>query len=188
MSPKIAEQANYRVNSDRLKHREELIAQLSALTRRWSRADLLAKLKSANEASDPFWQQESYRAMYARLIARVRQMAPAASILAIGPDDRWASTGGRWHPLPGIDRIIADQREVCRVAGCAYWDLRERMGGSGSMREWVNAGFAQADYVHLTSIGYRRLSAVLFGDLMRQFETYKKARTATEQAPHERPN
>ena len=43
--PEIAEQANYRVNSDRLKHREELIAHLSALTRRWSHADLLAKLE-----------------------------------------------------------------------------------------------------------------------------------------------
>jgi len=51
--PKIAEQANYRVNSDRLKHREELIARLSALTRRWSRADLLAKLESVQVPAGP---------------------------------------------------------------------------------------------------------------------------------------
>jgi len=51
--PKIAEQANYRVNSDRLKHREELIAKLSALTRRWSRADLLAKLESVQVPAGP---------------------------------------------------------------------------------------------------------------------------------------
>src|SRR5215207_2331680 len=51
--PKIAEQANYRVNSDRLKHREELIAHLSALTRRWSLADLLAKLESVQVPAGP---------------------------------------------------------------------------------------------------------------------------------------
>src|SRR5712671_1974055 len=51
--PKIAEEANYRVNSDRLKHREELIARLSALTRRWSRADLLAKLESVQVPAGP---------------------------------------------------------------------------------------------------------------------------------------
>ena len=107
-------------------------------------------------------------------------LTAAASILAIGPDDRWTAAGGKWHEMPGIDRIIADQRAVCREAGCAYWDWRERMGGSGSMRDWVYSGFAQADHVHLTSIGYRRLSAVLFGDLMQQFESYKRA--------HERPN
>jgi crotonobetainyl-CoA:carnitine CoA-transferase CaiB-like acyl-CoA transferase len=51
--PKIAEHANHRVNSDRLKHREDLIAQLSALTRRWSRADLLAKLESVQVPAGP---------------------------------------------------------------------------------------------------------------------------------------
>jgi crotonobetainyl-CoA:carnitine CoA-transferase CaiB-like acyl-CoA transferase len=51
--PKLAEQANYRVNSDRLKHRDELVARLSALTRRWSRADLLAKLESVQVPAGP---------------------------------------------------------------------------------------------------------------------------------------
>jgi lysophospholipase L1-like esterase len=152
-----------------LKWNEEMLA--CYLQRR--SPGLIVLAYGTNEASDPFWNQESYRDMYASLIARLHKVAPAASILAIGPDDRWTSAGGRWHPMPGIDRIIADQREVCRVAGCAYWDLRERMGGSGSMRDWVYSGFAQADHVHLTSIGYRRMSAVLFGDLMRQFESYK---------------
>src|SRR5205823_3889913 len=44
--PKIAEEASYRANSDRLAHREQLIARLSALTARWRRAELLTKLES----------------------------------------------------------------------------------------------------------------------------------------------
>ena len=87
-----------------------------------------------------------------------------------------------------VGRPLASGREVCRALGCAYWDLRARMGGSGSMRDWVYSGFAQADHVHLTSTGYRWLAAVLFGDLMRQFESFKKARLATDQTPHELPN
>ena len=51
--PKLAEEPNYRVNSDRLKHRDELVARLSALTRRWSRADLLAKLESVQVPAGP---------------------------------------------------------------------------------------------------------------------------------------
>src|SRR5437870_8403571 len=42
---KIAEEPRYRSNSDRLANREELIARLSALTLRWRRNDLLAKLE-----------------------------------------------------------------------------------------------------------------------------------------------
>src|SRR5207248_31883 len=38
--PQIAEEARYRANSDRLGNRESLIARLSALTRRWQRAEL----------------------------------------------------------------------------------------------------------------------------------------------------
>ena len=52
-SPKLAEEPNYRVNSDRLKHRDELVARLSALTRRWSRADLLAKLEAVQVPAGP---------------------------------------------------------------------------------------------------------------------------------------
>ena len=149
---------------------------------------LIVLAYGTNEASDPAWLTESYRDSFAQVIARLRQMAPEASILVIGPDDRWTSAGGRWHPLPGIEGIIADQREVCRAQGCAYWDLRGRMGGSGSMRDWVYAGFAQNDHVHFTSVGYRRLSAVLFGDLMQQFEAYRKTRAATDPISHERPD
>jgi lysophospholipase L1-like esterase len=167
-----------------LKWNEEMLA--SYLQRRNPMLIVLAY--GTNEASDPQWSQESYRETFARVIARLRQAAPNASILAIGPDDRWANYGGRWRTVPGISGVIADQRDVCRAAGCAYWDLRARMGGSGSMRDWVYAGFAQPDHVHFTSTGYRRLAAVLYGDLMQQFESYRKSRSGSNPTSHERPN
>jgi crotonobetainyl-CoA:carnitine CoA-transferase CaiB-like acyl-CoA transferase len=51
--PGICGEPNYRANSDRLQHREELIARLSALTRRWRGADLLAKLESVQVPAGP---------------------------------------------------------------------------------------------------------------------------------------
>jgi hypothetical protein len=78
--------------------------------------------------------------------------------------------------VPGIDRIIAAQKSACRESGCAFWDTRERMGGLGSMRDWVQAGFAQRDYIHFTPAGYRRLATMLFGDMMRQYELFRKIR------------
>ena len=42
------------------------------------------------------------------------------------------------------------------------------------MPTWVYSGLAQPDRVHFTSPGYRRLAAVLFGDLMREMESYEK--------------
>jgi len=51
--PKIAEEASYRANSDRLANREQLIARLSALTRRWHRGDLLEKLEAVGVPAGP---------------------------------------------------------------------------------------------------------------------------------------
>ena len=50
---KIAEEPRYRSNSDRLANREELIARLSALTLRWRRDDLLAKLEGLGVPAGP---------------------------------------------------------------------------------------------------------------------------------------
>ena len=140
-----------------------------------------------NEASDPLWHHESYAEAFAKVIERVRQAAPAATILVLGPGDRWMRARGRWQMVAGIDDVIAQQQAVCRNLGCVYWDARERMGGPGAIREWQLAGLAQPDRVHFTAAGYRRLAGVLFSDLMQLFETYKKARPeTTDQIAHDR--
>jgi crotonobetainyl-CoA:carnitine CoA-transferase CaiB-like acyl-CoA transferase len=51
--PAIAQEPSYRANSDRLKNRAALVARLSALTKRWQRADLLAKLESVQVPAGP---------------------------------------------------------------------------------------------------------------------------------------
>jgi lysophospholipase L1-like esterase len=130
-----------------------------------------------NEASDPSWANpESYQAMFSSLLQRLRSAAPQASILVLGPTDRWYRYRGALRPLDGIDSIIAAQQEACRENACAYWNARERMGGKGSMREWVAAGLGQGDYVHFTSTGYRRLAAVLYADILQQYQIFRKTR------------
>jgi lysophospholipase L1-like esterase len=138
-----------------------------------------------NEASDANWNEESYQALFSSLLQRMREDAPTASILVLGPPDRWYRVRGVWHPLDGVDRIVAAEQAACRENGCTFWDTRQRMGGKGSMRDWVYAGLAQADHVHFTAPGYRRLAEALFADLMRQYETYRKTRSEiTDQIPY----
>ncbi len=137
-----------------------------------------------NEATDSSWSGDGYQRMFGDLLDRLRRAAPAASILVVGPGDRWRYSHGKWQIVTGIDNIIAAQQAACREHGCAFWNTRERMGGAGAMRDWVYAGMAQWDYVHFTVPGYRRLAAVLFGDLMQQFDAYQKTRSEIgEQAP-----
>jgi hypothetical protein len=142
---------------------------------------LIVLAYGTNEASDPNWMPETYQAMLSGLLQRLRQQAPAASILVIGPGDRWAHYRAGWRPVPGIDFVIDAQRAACGEGACAFWDLRKRIGGKGAMGDWVTAGLGQADRVHFTAAGYQRLASALYEDLMAQYELYKKARLETNQ-------
>jgi len=115
--------------------------------------------------------------MFGDLLDRLRRAVPTASIMVVGPGDRWRYVRGRWQVVDGIDKIVAAQQAACKEHGAAFWDTRARMGGKGAMRDWVYSGLAQVDFVHFTSAGYHRLAAAMYSDIMRQFETYQKTRT-----------
>ena len=143
---------------------------------------LIVLAYGTNEATNSDWTQESYREMFSALLQRLRQDAPTASILALGPPDREFRAKGRWATMEKLDRIVAAQREAALANRCAFWDMREKMGGKGAMREWVIAGLAQGDHVHFTAPGYRRLGYTLFRDLMYNYDKYNKVREELAQA------
>jgi lysophospholipase L1-like esterase len=137
---------------------------------------LIVLAYGTNEAGRKDWTLETYRGMFSQLIARLRAAAPAATILLIGPADRYVHTRKGWLPMENIDMIVQAQREAATASGCAFWDLRAKMGGKGSMQQWVTAGMAQNDHVHFTQPGYRMLGDAIFRDLMGQYDIFLKAR------------
>lgn len=137
---------------------------------------LIVLAYGSNEASDPNWTGDSYQAMFSALLKRLHTDCPAASILVLGPTDRMVRTRAGVVPVQGIDRIIAAQRLACAENQCVYWNAKQRMGGTSSIRDWMIAGLGQGDYVHFTAPGYDRLADVLFGDIMRLYDQFLKAR------------
>ena len=137
---------------------------------------LIVLAYGSNESSDPNWTMESYQAMFSTLLKRLRSWSPDASILVIGPTDRMMRTRAGVVLVQGIDKIIAAQRLACAENGATFWNAKRRMGGSASIRDWMNAGLAQADFVHFTSPGYDKLGEILFGDIMRLYDQYLRAR------------
>jgi lysophospholipase L1-like esterase len=140
---------------------------------------LIVLAYGTNEARNKDWTFESYRDMFVALLDKYRRLAPAASILVIGPPDHQIRTRAGWAPHEKIDVILEAQRAACKARGAAFWDIRERMGGKGAMRQWVFAGMAQGDYVHFTGPGYRLLGAALYKELMGQFSTFARVRRET---------
>jgi lysophospholipase L1-like esterase len=144
---------------------------------------LIVLAYGTNEAGRKDWTLESYRDMFIQLIGRFRAAAPTATILLIGPPDRYIRTRAKgWIPMDNIDLIVEAQRQAAVATNSAFWDLRAKMGGKGAMREWVLAGMAQNDYVHFTGPGYRMIGDAVFRDLMGQYDLFLKARESVSAA------
>jgi lysophospholipase L1-like esterase len=137
---------------------------------------LIVLAYGTNEALSPKWTAEEYSATFTEVIRRLRAAAPLASILIVGPPDCEKHLRGRYFPFPHLDDVIQVQRRVALENGCAFWDWRTRMGGPGSVREWVQAGLGQGDFVHLTGAGYRLVGSMLFGELMAQYNRFLTVR------------
>jgi lysophospholipase L1-like esterase len=137
---------------------------------------LIVLAYGTNEAGNRDYTAETYREMYEKLLARLRKAAPTASILVVGPPDRMYRSRGKWLPYPRIGQIVDAQRAAALASGCAFYDLRAKMGGEGVMRDWMLAGLAQYDHVHLTAAGYHRIGAALFEDLMSSYGEFTGVR------------
>ncbi|MCU1334962.1 MAG: hypothetical protein JWO19_543 [Bryobacterales bacterium] len=140
---------------------------------------LIVLAYGTNEAGRRDLTVESYREMYSRLIERLRMAAPTATILVVGPPDRTQRIRKiGWQTMEKIDVVAEAQKQAALANGCAFWDLRAKMGGKGSMLKWVAAGMAQADHVHFTGPGYRMLGDAVFRDVMSQYDIFLQARAA----------
>ncbi len=149
---------------------------------------LIVLAYGTNEADSRNWTLDSYRDMFAALLHRFRKAAPAATILVLGPPDRMVRSGQSWMPHENLDRIVEAQREAALGTGCAFLDLRAKMGGKGSMAHWVVAGLAQYDRVHFTSPGYRMLGQSMYEELAQHYITFSGVREKLISLSPESPN
>lgn len=77
---------------------------------------------------------------------------------------------GKWRRKHVVSYVnnpkAAEIREViigfCTRNNLMYWDLYEVMGGKGSMKSWVQAGYAAKDHIHFSKAGYEWQGELLF--------------------------
>lgn len=137
---------------------------------------LIVLAYGTNEARRSDWTYQSYKDAFTKVLEKLRADAPAASILVIGPPDQSIRVRRKWATHQGVDHILSAQMDAALENGCAFWDLRATMGGKGAMREWVQAGLAQGDFVHFTSLGYQVLGESLYELMMGQYGIFTAVR------------
>ncbi len=116
------------------------------------------------------------------LIASINHLKvafPQASILIVGVSDRaYKTDNGEMRTMPGIRNLIHYQQHTAALAGVAFWNLYEAMGGEGSIGRMVEAKPAQAnlDYTHINFRGGAHLAGLLYETLVYEQERYERRR------------
>lgn len=108
------------------------------------------------------------------LIARVRQASHAACWV-IGPLDAVVKRPGTgaFTQRPELEEVIEMERKIALEEGCAWMDLFQAMGGTGSIKRFDKAGLMHADRVHPKGKGLDLLGQLIVDAL---FDEYAKAR------------
>jgi lysophospholipase L1-like esterase len=132
---------------------------------------LIVLAYGTNESNPRRWDAAAYEASLRGVITRMRGLAPAASLLLVGPPDY------RIRNPQVLADLVECQRRVAVEMRCAFWDWRGRMGGPGSIRNWYFAGFAQRDLVHFTRPGYQLAGKTLYQDLMHLYARFSTVRS-----------
>jgi lysophospholipase L1-like esterase len=119
--------------------------------------DLVVLAYGTNEASHRSYSMASYRRDLDQVLSRLRQAAPTAACILVGPSDRGVSLGkGRYAIWDRTEAVAAVQREKARDYQCAFWDWQQATGGPGSMVAWYlhQPRLASPDLIHHSRAGY----------------------------------
>ena len=106
-----------------------------------------------------------YEAQVDSLVTRVREGAPDADCVVIGPTDRLDSA---WLPIPRAREIDTVERKAAERLGCWYVSALDVMTKSGGYRQWsaFQPPLAARDGVHLTTRGYAELGDAIARSLL----------------------
>jgi lysophospholipase L1-like esterase len=153
-----------------------------------------------NEADDPDLELDTLARQYDAVIARIRQHAPRAAILVLGPPDMAVRSRGKlcdhlppppanadgtpgeidpacqWRTPAVLPQIVEVERQAARRNGVAFFDTFTALGGADHMDEFFHQepSLAYGDHVHFTDKGYQRWGQALLEHLLAGYDHWKQ--------------
>ncbi len=128
--------------------------------------DLLITAWGTNEVGIASLDEATYRHHFGATLKTLRAASPGADCLIIGASDRFDAHNGVFVQAPNHELVERVQRGLAADVGCAFFSLRQAMGGPGSMKQWVKDGLGNPDHVHFTREGYAKIADLFVDDLL----------------------
>ena len=81
-----------------------------------------------------------------------------------------AKTSGEMISKREVRDVIEVQKKLAAAKGCAFWDMYQSMGGSGSLARWLDAGMINPDLIHPRAAGGDLLGELMAEALMNAYD------------------
>lgn len=152
------------------------------------RPSLIVLAFGTNEGFDDALDPVAYEGLLRGQIARMRRLAPEASLMILGAPDALRSGAASGcsadrlrAPPPSLALVRDVQRRVAADMGVAFWDWHGRMGGDCSADRLALRAepLMRGDRVHFTGAGADWIGGVLAGDLIGAYQAWKARASAS---------
>lgn len=107
-------------------------------------------------------------------IKYLKEVAPQATFLFIGPADMGKSVNGKIGTWPGLPELNDSLKSMALRNEVAYWDMFHVMGGEGSMAQYVKhrPPLGGPDHIHFTFLGAQEIGNDLAKSLIIYHDFY----------------
>lgn len=128
--------------------------------------NLIILAYGTNEAYNSV-EPERVRQVLTERIAQIRKASPNSAIMIVSSPEALKNTAGSCGTRPSkLSDIQEVQRQTAQSLQTLFWDWQGAMGGSCSMKGWINGGKASKDGVHFTHSGYTQLGNLMADDII----------------------
>lgn len=129
--------------------------------------NLLILAYGTNEAYNDNLNVEQTRQILVEKIQAIRSASPKTAVMIVSAPESLKNINGGCGTRPvKLSEVQQMQREVAQQYKTLYWDWQNAMGGSCSMKSWINRGDARRDGVHFSASGYQKLGNMLAADIL----------------------
>lgn len=100
-------------------------------------------------------------------VRQIRRASPNSAVMIVSAPETLRSITGECGTRPAmLSEIQMAQRAVAQSERTLFWDWQLAMGGSCTMKSWINVGEASKDGVHFSQSGYAKLGNRFANDLL----------------------
>lgn len=129
--------------------------------------DLIIVSLGTNDVQGRF-RSEEYLKGLKQFMKPLRKYVPGVPVLFTLPPDSYKNGVVN----SDLDKAASLLKKYALENRCAWWDLREVMGGAGSVSRWRNLGLAASDRKHYTPKGYMLQGHLFQQALLKGYKHY----------------